>query len=105
MTRVFIAAPLAGRDLSNLALVIPLRKTADPSSLGRFTGVFGSGAKERQHREHPARLAARRRQAELAEDARDVLLDRAEGDHEPVGDPLVRASGGHQLEHLALAWR
>ena len=41
--------------------------------------------------------------SELAEDARDVLLDRPHGDHEPVGDPLVRAPGRHQLEHLALA--
>ena len=27
----------------------------------------------------------------------------AESDDEPVGDPLVRAAAGHQLEHFALA--
>ena len=45
------------------------------------------------------------RQAELREDARHVLLDRAQGDEEPLRDRLVRAALGHQLEHLALARR
>ena len=51
----------------------------------------------------PAASRCRRGQAELAEDARDVLLDRAQRDDELVGDPLVGAALGHQLEHLALA--
>jgi hypothetical protein len=42
-------------------------------------------------------------QAELAEDARHVLLDCAERDHHLVRDRLVRAALRHQLEHLALA--
>ena len=44
-----------------------------------------------------------RRQAELPEDARDVLLDCARRDEEPLADRLVRAPLGHQLEHLGLA--
>ena len=43
--------------------------------------------------------------AELGEDAGDVLLDRVRGDDELLGDALVRAALGHQLEHLALARR
>ena len=45
------------------------------------------------------------RQAQLGEDARDVLLDCALGDEEPVADRLVRPALRHQLEHLALARR
>ena len=45
------------------------------------------------------------RHAELAEDARDVLLDGVRRDDELLGDALVRAALGHQLEHLALARR
>ena len=43
------------------------------------------------------------RQPELAEDVRDVLLDRALGDHQALGDRRVRAALGHQPEHVALA--
>ena len=45
------------------------------------------------------------RQRELSEDARDVLLDSPLGDHEPLGDAVIRAALGHQLQHLALARR
>jgi hypothetical protein len=45
-----------------------------------------------------------RREAELHEDVRDVLLDRALGDHELAGDGQVGATLGHQPEHVALAW-
>src|SRR5215208_5648137 len=62
-----------------------------------------SGPQEHQHRQDAARLAARRGQPELVEDARRVLLDGARRDIEAVGDPLVRATCGHQLEHVALA--
>ena len=43
--------------------------------------------------------------AELGEDARHVLLDGVRRDDEHLGDALVRAALGHQLEHLALARR
>ncbi len=43
--------------------------------------------------------------AELVKDARDVLLDSVRRDDEHLGDALVGPSLGHQLEHLALAWR
>src|SRR4051794_3788588 len=58
----------------------------------------------RQNGEDPAVVFGRRRQAELREDARHVLLDRAEGDHEPLCDRLVRTPLGHQLQYLAFAW-
>ena len=48
-------------------------------------------------------IVRRRGEVELDEDARHVLLDRAWRDEEPVGDRLVRAALGHELEHLALA--
>ena len=56
-----------------------------------------------EHGEHAAVVPGVGREAELREDARHVLLDRALGDDEPLADRLVRAALGHQLEHLALA--
>src|SRR6188472_1073854 len=61
------------------------------------------GAQEREDREHPAVVVGRGRQAELREDARHVLLHGAKGDEEALGDRLVRAALGHQLEYLPLA--
>src|SRR5215207_5963207 len=63
------------------------------------------GAQEGEHGEHAAVVVAASAQAELLEDARDVLLHGALGDHEPLGDALVRAALRHQLEHFALARR
>src|SRR3954447_761000 len=57
-----------------------------------------------QNGEHAAVILGRRRQTEFREDARHVLLDRAEGDHEPLRDRLVRTPLGHQLQYLAFAW-
>src|SRR5437867_608409 len=45
------------------------------------------------------------RQAKLLEDAGHVLLDGPGCDEHPLADCLVRATLGHQLEHLALARR
>ena len=58
-----------------------------------------------QHREDAAVVGLRGREAELLEDARDVLLDRADREHERVGDRRVRPALGHQLQHLELARR
>ena len=58
-----------------------------------------------QHGEHAAVVLGAGGHAELGEDARDVLLDRVRRDDEHLGDALVRAPLGHQLEHLALARR
>ena len=43
-------------------------------------------AQIREHRQHAAVVVLRGGQAQLAEDARHVLLDRAERDDEPFGD-------------------
>ena len=40
---------------------------------------------------------------ELAKDVLQVLLDRARGDHQPVGDRLVREPFAQQAEHFQLA--
>ena len=45
------------------------------------------------------------RQPELGEDARHMLLDGAERDHELFRNRLVRAAFRHQSQHLALAGR
>ena len=58
---------------------------------------------EREHGEHPTVVVGAGRDPELVEDARDVLLHAALGDLQPLGDALVGAALGHQLEHLALA--
>jgi hypothetical protein len=58
-----------------------------------------------QHRQHAAVVLGARGHAELEEDVRDVLLDRVRGDHQHLGDALVRAALGHQPQHLALARR
>ncbi len=79
----------------NVAAGWAQRKTGGLAVRGAgFPGVsrVRLGAQEHQHGEHAPRLAPGRRQAELAEDARDVLLDRAQRDHELVGDALVGAA-------------
>src|SRR3954462_2751158 len=53
-----------------------------------------------EHRENAAVVVVRLRQPELAEDAGDVLLDRAFGNDELARDPGVAAALGHQPEHL-----
>src|SRR5581483_6836925 len=74
-----------------------------PSSRQRATS---SGRPEvREHRQHPPVVVRARRQPQLPEDARHVLLDGALGDDERVRDRLIRAPLRHQLEHLALARR
>ena len=61
--------------------------------------------RKRQHGEDAAVVLGAAADAELGEDARDVLLDGVRGDDERLGDAAVRAALGHQLEHLALARR
>src|SRR5579862_1060071 len=52
--------------------------------------------------QHPPVVLGCGREAELAEDAGDVLFDGALGDDELVRDPLVGAALGDQLQHLPL---
>ena len=58
---------------------------------------------ECDHREHPPMILGGLGQPQLAQDAVHVLLDRALGDPETMGDPGVGAALSHQLEHLAFA--
>src|SRR5690606_41623269 len=55
------------------------------------------------HGEHPAVVVVGRGEAELGEDAGDVLADRALAEVEPLPDRRVRPPLGHELQHLALA--
>src|SRR5947208_7557351 len=64
-----------------------------------------SALKPGEHGQHTAVVGLRGRQAELHEDVRNVLLDRAVGDHERLRDRAVRAALRHQPEHVALTWR
>src|SRR5438093_4810130 len=108
MMRVFITAPWD--DCGTCSSSQPAssgRRRATGRSWGRVSGVregaCASAAQEHQHGQDAPRLTAGRGQTELAEDAGDVLLDSTQRDHELVRDPLIRAAGRHQLEHLALA--
>lgn len=80
------------------------RETGRPG--GRVSGVFVRACARRteveKHRKHSTRLASGGGEPELAEDARDVLLDCSQRDHEAVRDPLVRAAARHQFKNLAL---
>src|SRR3954452_10744989 len=64
-----------------------------------------SRSQEREHSQHPPVIVIGRGQVELAEDARDVLLDRAGRDDHGPGDGGVGPPLGHQLEDLPLARR
>ena len=46
----------------------------------------------------------RRRQVQLAEDGRDVLLDGPLGDRKVLHQRTIGMPFGHQLQHLAFAW-
>src|SRR5207237_9521029 len=59
----------------------------------------------RQDRQDAAVVLGAGRETELAEDAGDVLLDCALGHDHALGDRLVGAALGHQLEHLLLPRR
>src|SRR5881275_2555344 len=52
---------------------------------------------------HALAHVVRRRETELHEDRVDVLLDRALGEHERVGDRAVALAGGDLGEHPARA--
>ena len=71
--------------------------------VSRTPAVRSSAAQVREHGEHAPVVLDRRREVELGEDRGDVLLDRALGDDQRLGDRRVRAALGHQAEHLALA--
>src|SRR5829696_2029392 len=64
-----------------------------------------SRPKVENHRQDAARLLSGGGNAQLVEDARHVLLSGAQGDHQPVGDPLIGCARCHQLEHFAFPRR
>src|SRR5580765_8343158 len=110
MTRVLnaISSRVPGSRSHSQAPTARIRRQTGESR-GRVSGVWpfgrGSGTEVEQHSEHATRVASRRREAQLAEDRRDVLLDRAKRDHELVRDALVRSAFGHEGEHLSLTRR
>src|SRR3954452_4027825 len=62
-------------------------------------------AQEGEDGEHAPVVLARGSEAQLPEDARHVLLDRALGHDHTLRDGRIRAALRHQAEHLALARR
>jgi DNA-binding NarL/FixJ family response regulator len=69
----------------------------------RWDDSLARVAEVREHRQHPAMSRGGRGQGELVEDARDVLLDRGERDHELLRDALVGLPFRHRGQHLELA--
>jgi hypothetical protein len=59
----------------------------------------------REHCKNAAVVAVGLRQPELGEDAGDVLLDLADGEHERLRNAGVRATLRHQGQNLELARR
>src|SRR3954470_6546136 len=86
-------------------------KEAQPSVSSRrrrstprlFTSFWLTHIQIGEDREHAAVILAGRGKAQLREDAADVLLDSAFGDHEHSRDAAVGAAFRHQGEHLALS--
>ena len=102
-----MATPSAGRPMTRS---LPPRSSPVPLSATLLISLRARGPSNRLTAGTRAPRARgggrrRRRQPELREDARDVLLDRADGEHERRGDAGVRAALRHQPEHLALARR
>src|SRR4051794_3482915 len=71
-------------------------QTGAPPSVGGLS----PGLQEGQHSQDAAVVVVAGGQIELAEDARDVLLDGSGPDDHLARDRRVRASLGHELEHL-----
>src|SRR3954452_21764231 len=86
------------RPLEPVRSVAAARRESEWDSLA---GLF----EIREDGEHAAGSVVRRRQAQLLVDARDVLLRGADGHHECVFDPRVRAAPPHQAKDSALARR
>src|SRR5690606_31836662 len=59
------------------------------------------GLQPRQDRQHAPMVVVGRREVELGEDGRDVLLHRPQRDHQDPGDGDVRPAFGHQGQHVA----
>src|SRR5215210_1876910 len=108
ITRVFIAAPIAEG--------IPHSRVAGSESeagklvcrgpvFSRLRDPGASGAQVEQYGKDAARLCPGRGKIQFAEDRRHMPFDRTKGDHQPVGDALVRPALGHQAEDFALARR
>src|SRR5690349_1542972 len=97
MVTVCMAATIpATRGVANTAGCRPGVRPGSPP---------GVRLQEGQHRPHAAVAVVVAVQAELGEDARDVLLHRALGDAEALGDAVVRVPLGHEREDLVLARR
>src|SRR5947209_14424552 len=97
-----------------IAATVSVRGVVEPRSLTAFLlprRAPDSPLRERGgRRDDPERDRARdgagaRVDAQLAGDARDVRLDRARRDDEPLRDLAVRQPRGEQFQDLALARR
>lgn len=92
--------------------VLPLnRRSGERTDENVTCPHFGDGhgrgsvaAKERDHGQHAPVAFSSLRDAQLREDAADVLLDRPLGQPQPLGYAGVGQTLGHQREHFTLPW-
>src|SRR5207253_49585 len=84
---------------SALTATRPCGSCCSPSGRGRARGAQHPAL---ERLEHGARAIAH---AELGENARDVILDRALGRAEGCGDLAVAVPAGHEAHHLGFAHR
>src|SRR5436190_20378504 len=92
MTRDFMLLRSCLGDRSSLSPSDPAREGGELADRGAgflvSSPARASGAEKEQHGQDPPRFASGRGEVELAEDARHVLLDRPNRDHQLVGAPL-----------------
>src|SRR5215211_4185483 len=95
---------LKGRSSPGMVAPHPdtLKRRRSPQPKG-FSIRAASGPQEREDGQDPAVVGGGGGEAELAEEAGDVLLDRALGDDQALGDGGIAAALGHQGEDVELA--
>jgi hypothetical protein len=97
-TRLFAALPLEPTFRGACG------RERDVPALRRGDGRGSVATEERQDGQHAPVAFSSLRDAQLREDAADVLLDRPLGQPQAVGDADVGQALGHQREHFTLPW-
>src|SRR3954467_11099145 len=73
---------------------------AGVGGVSRTPNLLLACTQERQDRQHAAMILVGGAERQLLEDAGDVLLDGARGDHHAVRDGMFGAALGHPLAHI-----